>query len=83
MKVIIESIITLVEQKEVDKVVSRTTKFAENKVKDDYLLFALDTEEIFNIAKSSGLEAANKAIDKVLTDYSDKLKAKVSSTINS
>ena len=83
MKVIIESIITLLENEDMDKALSRTSKFADNKVKDDYLLFALDTQEIFNIAKSSGLEAANKAIDKVLVDYSDKLKAKVSSTINS
>jgi len=83
MKVIIESIITLLENEDMDKALSRTSKFADNKVKDDYLLFALDTQEIFNIAKSNGIEAANKAIDKVLVDYSDKLKAKISSTINS
>jgi len=83
MKVIIESIITLLENEDMDKALSRASKFADNKVKDDYLLFAIDTQEIFNIAKSSGIEAANKAIDKVLIDYSDKLKAKVSSTINS
>ena len=83
MKVIIESIITLLENEDMDKALSRTSKFADNKVKDDYLLFALDTQEIFNIAKSNGIEEANKAIDKVLRDYSDKLKEKVSSTINS
>jgi hypothetical protein len=83
MKVIIETIITLLENEDMDKALSRTSKFADNKVKDDYLLFALDTQEIFNIAKSSGIEEANKAIDKVLRDYSDKLKSKVSSTINS
>jgi hypothetical protein len=83
MKVIIESIITLLENEDMDKALSRTSKFSDNKVKDDYLLFALDTQEIFNIAKSSGIEEANKAIDKVLRDYNDKLKAKVSSTINS
>lgn len=82
MKVIIESIITLVEENNMEKAISRTSKFVDKKVKDDYLMFALDTQEIFNIAKSSGLEAANKAIDKVLSDYSEKLKAKVSSTIN-
>jgi hypothetical protein len=83
MKVIIESIITLVENEDMEQTLSRTSKFADSKVKDDYLLFALDTQEIFNIAKSNGIEEANKSIDKVLRDYSDKLKAKVSSTINS
>ena len=83
MKVIIESIITLVENEDMEQTLSRTSKFADSKVKDDYLLFVLDTQEIFNIAKSNGIEEANKSIDKVLRDYSDKLKAKVSSTINS
>lgn len=84
MKVIIESIITLVEDSDLDAAVSRTTKFAKNKVKEEeYMSFILDTNEILNIAKSQGLEGANNAIDKVLAKYGDELKAKLSKTINS
>lgn len=84
MKVIIESIITLVEDSDLEAAVSRTTKFAKKKVKDEeYMSFILDTNEIFNIAKSQGLEGANTAIDKVLANYGNELKAKLSSTINS
>ena len=84
MKVIIESIITLVEEKDLESAMARTTKFSKNKVKDEeYMSFILDTTEIFNIAKSQGLEGANNAIDKVLANYGNELKAKLSSTINS
>lgn len=84
MKVIIESIITLVEDNDLEAAVSRTTKFVKKKVKDEeYMSFILDTNEIFNIAKSQGLEGANTAIDKVLANYGNELKAKLSSTINS
>lgn len=84
MKVIIESIITLVEDNDLEAAVSRTTKFAKNKVKDEeYMSFIIDTNEIFNIAKSEGLEGANNAIDKVLTNYGNELKGKLSKTINS
>lgn len=83
MKVIIESIITLVEEKDLQDTLSRKSKFADKKVKDEVVTFVLDTTEIFNIAKSQGLEGANAAIDKVLTNYGNELKAKLSSTINS
>lgn len=83
MKVIIESIITLVEETDLQDTLSRTTKFADKKVKDEVVTFVLDTTEIFNIAKSQGIEGANNAIDKVLTNYGNELKAKLSSTINS
>lgn len=82
MKVIIESIITLVEEKDLQDTLTRKTKFADKKVKDEVVTFVLDTTEIFNIAKSQGLEGANNAIDKVLTNYGNELKAKLSSTIN-
>lgn len=83
MKVIIESIITLVEESDLQDTLSRTTKFADKKLKDEVVTFVLDTTEIFNIAKSQGIEGANNAIDKVLTNYGNELKAKLSSTINS
>jgi len=83
MKVIIESIITLVENDKLDQAISRNTKLVNEKVKDDLVSFVLDTDEIFNIAKTHGLEEANKSIDKVLTKYSDELKGKVGSIINS
>ena len=83
MKVIIESIITLVENDKLDQAISRNTKLVNEKVKDDLVSFVLDTDEILNIAKSHGLEEANKSIDKVLTKYSDELKGKVGSIINS
>jgi len=83
MKVIIESIITLVENEKLEKAIGRSTKLVEEKVKDDIVSFVLDTNDILNIAKSLGLEEANKSIDKVLTKYSDELKGKVGSIINS
>jgi len=83
MKVIIESIITLVENDKLDQAISRNTKLVNEKVKDDLVSFVLDTDEILNIAKTHGLEEANKSIDKVLTKYSDELKGKVGSVINS
>jgi hypothetical protein len=83
MKVIIESIITLVENDKLDQAISRNTKLVNEKVKDDLVSFVLDTDEILNIAKTHGLEEANKSIDKVLTKYSDELKGKVGSIINS
>ncbi len=83
MKVIIESIITLVEETDLQDTLTRTTKFADKKLKDEVITFVLDTNEIFNIAKTSGIEGANTAIDKVLTNYSNELKSKLSSTINS
>jgi hypothetical protein len=83
MKVIIESIITLVENDKLDQAISRNTKLVNEKVKDDLVSFVLDTDDILNIAKSHGLEEANKSIDKVLTKYSDELKGKVGSIINS
>jgi len=83
MKVIIESIITLVEDNELEAAVSRTTKFVKNKVKDEeYMSFIIDTNEILNIAKTDGLEGANNAIDKVLANYGNELKSKLSKTIN-
>jgi cell division protein FtsL len=83
MKVIIETFINLVKNEDLQKTISRETKVAKEKVKDELVTFVLDTEEIFDIAKSSGLEAANTAIDKVLGKYSEELKGKVSSVINS
>ena len=83
MKVIIESIITLVENDKLEKAIGRSTKLVEEKVKDDIVSFVLDTDDILNIAKSHGLEEANKSIDKVLTKYSDELKGKVGNIINS
>jgi len=82
MKVIIETIITLVENDQLNSTLTRATKLAENKVKDEYVSFVLDTEEIFGIAKSGGLEEANTAIDKVLNKYSGEIKSKLSKTIN-
>jgi hypothetical protein len=82
MKVIIESIITLVENENLTATLARNTKLADNKVKDEYVSFVLDTEEILNIAKTEGLESANVAIDKVLNKYSGELKSKLSKTIN-
>lgn len=83
MKVIIESIITLVEEADLQDTLARKTKFADKKVKDEVVTFVLDTTEIFNIAKSQGIEGANTAIDKVLANYGNELKSKLSSTINS
>jgi hypothetical protein len=82
MKVIIETIITLVENDQLNSTLTRATKLAENKVKDEYVSFVLDTEEIFGIAKSGGLEDANNALDKVLNKYSGEIKSKLSKTIN-
>lgn len=83
MKVIIESIITLVENDKLEQAIGRSTKLVNEKVKDDLVSFVLDTEDIFNIAKTHGLEEANKSIDKVLSKYSEELKGKVGSIINS
>jgi len=83
MKVIIETIITLVEDDQLNSTLARSTKLAESKVKDEYVSFVLDTNEILGIAKSSGLEEANTAIDKVLNKYSGEIKSKLSKTINS
>jgi hypothetical protein len=83
MKVIIETIITLVEDEQLNAALARNNKLAENKVKDEYVSFVLDTQEIFNIAKSGGVEEANTAIDKVLNKYSGEIKSKLSKTINS
>jgi len=83
MKVIIESIITLVENDKLEQAIGRNTKLVSEKVKDDLVSFVLDTDDIFNIAKSNGLEEANKSIDKVLSKYSDELKGKIGSIINS
>jgi len=83
MKVIIESIITLVEESDLQDTLTRTTKFADKKLKDEAITFVLDTNEILGIAKTSGIEGANTAIDKVLANYSNELKSKLSSTINS
>ncbi len=83
MKVIIESIITLVEEVDLQDTLTRTTKFADKKLKDEVITFVLDTNEILGIAKTSGIEGANTAIDKVLVNYSNELKSKLSSTINS
>jgi hypothetical protein len=83
MKVIIETIITLVENEQLNETLTRNSKMAENKVRDEYVSFVLDTDEILGIAKSSGLEDANTAIDKVLNKYSGEIKSKLSKTINS
>ena len=83
MKVIIESIITLVEKENLEKALGRTTKIVADKVKDDLVSFVIDTEDIFKIAKSHGLEEANKSIDKVLSKYADELKSKIGAIINS
>ena len=83
MKVIIESIITLVENDKLEQAIGRNTKLVNEKVKDDLVSFVLDTDDILNIAKSHGLEEANKSIDKVLTKYGEELKGKVGSIINS
>jgi hypothetical protein len=83
MKVIIETIITLVENEDLNPTLGRSTKLAEKKVKDEYVSFILDTNEILNIAKSSGLDEANIAIDKVLNKYNGEIKSKLSKTINS
>jgi hypothetical protein len=83
MKVIIETIITLVENEDLNPTLGRNTKLAEKKVKDEYVSFILDTNEILNIAKSSGLDEANIAIDKVLNKYNGEIKSKLSKTINS
>jgi cell division protein FtsL len=83
MKVIIESIITLVENDKLEQAISRNTKLVNDKVKDDIVSFVFDTNDILNIANSHGLEEANKSIDKVLTKYSDELKGKIASIINS
>lgn len=82
MKVLIESILTLVEDEKLQETVSRSSRYAENKVKDDSVVFVLDTGDIFNIAKTEGLEGANKAIDKVLANYGNELKSKLSTMIN-
>ena len=83
MKVILESTITLVEESNLQTALARSTRFAENKIKDDTMTFVLDTQEIFNIAKTGGIEGANKAIDKVIANYTEVLKSKLSSVINS
>jgi hypothetical protein len=83
MKVIIESIITLVENDKLEQAIGRNTKLVNEKVKDDLVSFVLDTDDILNIAKTHGLEEANKSIDKVLTKYGDELKGKVGSIVNS
>ncbi len=82
MKVLIESIVTLVENEDVQSAATRSTKLAEKKVRDDAFSFVLDTQDIFNIAKQSGLEAANNSIDKVLADFSNELKSRLSKLIN-
>lgn len=82
MKVIIESIITLVENDKLEQSISRNTKLVNEKIKDDLVSFVLDTDDILNIAKTHGLEEANKSIDKVLSKYADELKGKVGSIIN-
>jgi hypothetical protein len=82
MKVLIESIITLVDNENLESAAARTTKYAENKIKDDTFSFVLDTQDIFDIAKKSGLETANKSIDKVLSNFSNELKSRLSKVIN-
>ena len=83
MKVILETIITLAENNNLESVLARTSKFSDNAVKEpEYLSFVIDTEEIFNIAKSQGIEGANTAIDKVLTNYGNEIKSKLSKSIN-
>lgn len=83
MKVILETIITLVDENNLEEALTRTTKFVTKKVKEEeYMSFVIETNDIFNIAKTEGLEGANTAIDKVLTNYGNELKAKLSKTIN-
>jgi hypothetical protein len=83
MKAIIETIITLVEDNNLEEALTRTTKFVKKKVKDEeYMSFVIDTKEIFDIAKTQGLEGANAAIDKVINNYSQEIKARFSKTIN-
>lgn len=82
MKVLIESIVTLVENEDLQSAATRSTKHAEKKVRDDAFSFVLDTQDIFNIAKQSGLEAANNSIDKVLANFSNELKSRLSKLIN-
>jgi hypothetical protein len=82
MKVLIESIVTLVENEDVQSAATRTTKLADKKVRDDAFSFVLDTQDIFNIAKQNGLEAANNSIDKVLANFSNELKSRLSKLIN-
>jgi lipopolysaccharide export system protein LptC len=83
MKVIIESLITLVENENLEKALGRSTKIVTEKVRDDLVSFVIDTEDVFNIAKTHGIEEANKSIDKVLSKYADELKGKVGAIINS
>jgi len=83
MKVIIESLITLVENENLEAALGRSTKIVTEKVKDDLVSFVIDTSDVFNIAKTHGIEEANKSIDKVLSKYADELKGKVGAIINS
>lgn len=82
MKVLIESIITLVEDENLQLAAARTSKYVENKIKDDTFSFVLDTQEIFDIAKQNGLESANESIDKVLSNFSNEMKSRLSKIIN-
>lgn len=82
MKVLIESIITLVEDENLQLAAARTSKYVENKIKDDTFSFVLDTQEIFDIAKQKGLESANVSIDKVLSNFSNEMKSRLSKIIN-
>lgn len=82
MKVLIESIITLVDNENLQLATARTSKYVENKIKDDTFSFVLDTQEIFDIAKKNGLESANGSIDKVLTNFSNEIKSRLSKIIN-
>jgi hypothetical protein len=83
MKVILETIITLAENDKLESVLARTDKLPTNAVSEpEYLSFVIDTDEIFDIAKSQGIEGANTAIDKVLANYGNEIKSKLSKTIN-
>lgn len=83
MKVILETIITLAENDKLDSVLGGMYKFSQDGEREpEYLSFVLDTEEVFNIAKSQGIEGANTAIDKVLANYGNEIKSKLSKTIN-
>jgi phage gp36-like protein len=57
------------------------TNFKKGKDTVESLAVALETDSIVTIAKSKGLEEANKAIDKFVARYTNDLKAKLSEAL--
>lgn len=49
---------------------------------EDGLAFTFNTVDLVKIVKNSGLEAGNNAIDKLVENYTLKLKEKLSKVIN-